>query len=332
MTLSRKTKVLAPDDDGIAAAGTLLASGKLVAFPTETVYGLGADATNGVAVAAIYQAKGRPSFNPLIVHVETLDAARRYGAFNADAVRLAEAFWPGPLTIVVPRRADCSVSDLALAGLDSIALRIPSSPVARAVIAASGRPIAAPSANRSGRISPTDSRHVLADLEGRIDAVVLGEAAEIGVESTIVSCLDDAPAMLRPGGVPREAIEVVLGRALAEVGAMANPASDAPLAPGMLASHYAPQAHVRLMADAIQPGEAALLFGPDAPSGLENAAAVINLSPSGDLTQAAARLFAALRNLDASGASSIAVSPIPNIGLGEAINDRLKRAAAPREA
>jgi len=300
-----------------------------VAFPTETVYGLGADATNGLAVAGIYAAKGRPSFNPLIVHVAALEQAQRLADFNADALRLAKAFWPGPLTIVVPRRADCPVSELALAGLDSIALRIPSAPEALALLKASDRPIAAPSANRSGRVSPTTPEHVLEDIDGLIDAVVMGHSAEVGVESTIVSCLAHPPVMLRPGGLAREAIEAELGCRLADP-LPTNGENAAPLAPGMLLSHYAPRAKVRLNAQTIEQGEAALLFGSASLPGLEQSVTSLNLSPSGDLAEAAAALFGGLRTLDASGASSIAVAPIPSYGLGEAINDRLYRAAAPR--
>lgn len=323
------TRHLAPDASGFASAGEFLRAGGLVAFPTETVYGLGADATNGLAVAGIYAAKGRPSFNPLIVHVAALEQALTLADFNADALRLAKAFWPGPLTIVVPRRADCPVSELALAGLDSIALRIPSAPEALALLKAADRPIAAPSANRSGRVSPTTPDHVLEDLDGLIDAVVMGPSAEIGVESTIVSCLVHPPVMLRPGGLAREAIEAKLGCRLADP-AVSEGDHAAPLAPGMLLSHYAPRAKVRLNVHTIEEGEAALLFGSASMTGTERSVATLNLSPSGDLAEAAAALFGALRTLDASGASSIAVAPIPAYGLGEAINDRLHRAAAPR--
>ena len=323
------TRHLASDASGFARAGDLLRAGGLVAFPTETVYGLGADATDGLAVAGIYAAKGRPSFNPLIVHVAALEQALTLADFNADALRLAKAFWPGPLTIVVPRRADCPVSELALAGLDSIALRIPSAPEALALLKAAGKPIAAPSANRSGRVSPTTPDHVLEDLDGLIDAVVMGPSAEVGVESTIVSCLVHPPVMLRPGGLAREAIEAELGCRLADPGA-SDDDQAAPLAPGMLLSHYAPRAKVRLNVHTIEEGEAVLLFGSVSMPGLARSVATLNLSPSGDLAEAAAALFGALRTLDASGASSIAVAPVPSHGLGEAINDRLHRAAAPR--
>lgn len=308
-----------------SAAGRLIAEGRLVAFPTETVYGLGADATDPIAVASLYAAKGRPSFNPLIAHVLSLAAARALGRFDRDAERLAEAFWPGPLTLVVPCEDGSPVCDLARAGLPSVALRAPDHAIARAILEAAGRPVVAPSANRSGRVSPTNADHVLADLDGRIDAVVDGGDTEVGVESTIVACLDGEPRLLRPGGLPREAIETVLGRRLAAPVADA----DAPLAPGRLASHYAPRARVRLDAVEISAGEAYLGFGPD--HGLAaRATAAENLSPSGDLREAAANLFGALRRLDGSGAQSIAVAPIPAEGLGEAIRDRLARAAAPR--
>lgn len=322
---ARKTARLSAGD--AAAAGRMLAAGRLVAFPTETVYGLGADATDARAVAELYAAKGRPSFNPLIAHVLALDAAECHGRFDATARLLAETFWPGPLTLVVPVTDGCEVCDLARAGLPSLALRSPDHPLARAALEAAGRPVVAPSANRSGRVSPTTAAHVLEDLNGRIDAVLDGGTTRVGVESTIVACLDGTPRMLRPGGVSREAIEEVLGRKLEDAAADAD--ADAPLAPGRLASHYAPDAAVRLDATDLQPGEAFLGFGPHGGLGTR-AVAFENLSPSGDLVEAAARLFAALRALDASGAKGIAVAPIPVGGLGDAIRDRLMRAAAPR--
>ncbi|WP_043748664.1 L-threonylcarbamoyladenylate synthase [Methylobacterium nodulans] len=323
---STATRRLTPDAAGLAEAARLLREGRLVAFPTETVYGLGGDATNGAAVAGIYAAKERPRFNPLIAHLPDLAAARREGAFGPEALRLAETFWPGPLTLVVPRAEDACVCDLALAGLDSVALRVPAARLARDLLRAVGRPVAAPSANRSGRVSPTNADHVLGDLDGRIAAVLDGGACPVGVESTIVACLDGDPQLLRPGGVPREAIEAVLGRPLRAPGA----AGEAPVAPGLLASHYAPRAAVRLDAAAIGEDEAALLFGEARPAGLARARFILNLSPSGDLAEAAANLFSMLRRLDASGAATIAVMPIPRHGLGEAIADRLARAAAPR--
>ncbi len=319
------TRLLPADAASIAEAAAVLRAGGLVAFPTETVYGLGADATSGTAVAGIYAAKQRPSFNPLIAHVPSLAAALREGNFSTAALALAKAFWPGPLTLVVPVASTCSVCDLARAGLASVALRAPSHPVARALLEAAGRPVAAPSANRSGRVSPTTAAHVLADLDGRIDLVLDGGPADVGVESTIMSCLGPEPMLLRPGGVPREAIERVLGRPLADPPEAGDPA--APLAPGLLASHYAPRAALRMEARAPGQDEAGLDFG-----GQFAGAASLDLSPSGDLAEAAANLFGHLRALDATGVAGIAVAPIPASGLGEAINDRLARAAAPRPA
>ncbi|WP_413814237.1 L-threonylcarbamoyladenylate synthase [Bosea sp. Root483D1] len=324
MTGSRQTQRLSADEAGIAAAAELLRAGRLVALPTETVYGLAADATDDRAVASIYAAKERPSFNPLISHLPDIDAARRQGLFDAPALALAKAFWPGPLTLVVPASSACTVCSLARAGLDSVALRVPSHQVAHAVLQAAGRPIAAPSANRSGRVSPTQADHVFADLDGRIDAVLDAGPTAVGVESSIVACLGGVPRLLRPGGVPRAALEAAIGQALVIV----EEGGSAPLAPGLLASHYAPRAAVRLDAEAARPGEAWLGFGPE-PNGALPALA-FNLSSTGDLTEAAANLFAALRRLDDRGPKTIAVAPIPMHGLGEAINDRLKRAAAPR--
>jgi len=278
-------------------------------------------------VAGIYAAKGRPRFNPLIAHVTDLAAARVQGEFSADAERLAQAFWPGPLTLVVPKAAGCTVSDIATAGLDSVALRVPDHPVARALLAAVGRPVAAPSANVSGHVSATTAAHVAADLDGRIDAIVDGGATDVGVESTILACLDGMVTMLRPGGVSREAIEAVLGHGLEEA-APSN--GEEPLAPGMLASHYAPKARVRLNADRVFSGEAWLGFGDARPAGLEQASHQATLSASGDLTEAAANLFGLLRSLDRADVVAIAVAPIPSEGLGEAIQDRLARAAAER--
>lgn len=273
-------------------------------------------------MAGLYAAKERPRFNPLIAHVADRAAAEVEGAFDADARRLADAFWPGPLTLVLPLAQGSRVCGLARAGLDSVALRLPAHPVARALIGAVGRPVAAPSANRSGRVSPTQAAHVVEELGGRVDLVLDGGPTEVGVESTIVACLGGAPALLRPGGVPREAIEAALGRRLAE----GDCDSAAPRAPGLLASHYAPRASLRLDAEAPAPGEAGLDFGGRFAPG----PAVLDLSPTGDLTEAAARLFAHLRALDSAGAARIAVAPIPARGLGEAIRDRLARAAAPR--
>jgi L-threonylcarbamoyladenylate synthase len=323
MPVKLATHVLNADRDAVAAAGCALADGGLVAFPTETVYGLGADATNGAAVARLYAAKGRPRFNPLISHVADIDAARRIARFNADADLLAGAFWPGPLTLVLPKTEACPVSQLATAGLDSIAVRVPDHRVAQDILRGFGKPVVAPSANQSGHVSPTTAAHVLADLDGRIDLILDDGPTSVGVESTIVSCLG-APTLLRPGGVSREAIERVLGRTLTEA---APPADEAPLAPGMLASHYAPTTPLRLNAVTVNSGEALLAFGADGP---KDAAWTLNLSVSGDLVEAAANLFSHLRALDAAGHKGIAVMPIPNESLGEAINDRLARAAAPR--
>jgi len=323
------TRVMKAEPATIAEAVRCLASGGLVAFPTETVYGLAADARDGMAVARLYDAKGRPAFNPLIAHVADAGAARGLAVFDAAAERLAAAFWPGPLTLVLPKADNGLVCDLATAGLDSIAVRVPDHPVAHDILVAFGRPLVAPSANRSGHISPTTAQHVLADLNGRIDLIVDGGATPVGVESTIVACLG-RPALLRPGGVPRADIERVLGHALAEAASTATDEGEAPLAPGQLASHYAPHGRLRLDATHIAPGEALLAFGPDLPAGAERAARVLNLSPRADLIEAAANLFSHLRTLDAAGATTIAVMPVPHGGLGEAINDRLKRAAAPR--
>jgi L-threonylcarbamoyladenylate synthase len=323
MPVELATRLLAADRAAIRAAARTLGAGGLVAFPTETVYGLGADATNGEAVARLYAAKGRPQFNPLIAHVADAKAARRLARFDADAELLAGVFWPGPLTLVLPKAPGCPVCELATAGLDSVAVRVPDHPVALDILRALGKPVVAPSANRSGHVSPTTAQHVLADLEGRIDLIVDGGPASVGVESTIVSCLG-VPALLRPGGVPREIIERALGHPLADA---VSGADDAPLAPGMLASHYAPQAPLRLNATTVNAGEALLAFGAAVPKGATKA---LNLSASGDLVEAAANLFSHLRALDASGARGIAVMPVPNEDLGEAINDRLARAAAPR--
>jgi L-threonylcarbamoyladenylate synthase len=318
----RRTAVLGPDVAGVAEAARLLAAGALVALPTETVYGLAADATAPRAVAGIYEAKGRPAFNPLIAHLPDIAAARRHGLFNAPALALARAFWPGPLTLVVPVSPASAICDLARAGLDTVGLRVPDHPLTRAVLEAVGRPLAAPSANRSGHVSATSTAHVLADLDGRIDAVLDAGASPVGVESTIIACLDGAPRLLRPGGLPRAAIEAVIGRTLAEAGERA-----APIAPGMLASHYAPRARLRLDADGPAAGEAWLGFGPGGPA---DGARALNLSRAADVREAAANLFGHLRRLDAAGASVIAVAPIPPDGLGEAIRERLQRAAAPR--
>ena len=330
MNLGLKTQILPAGEAAVAAAARCLAEGGLVAFPTETVYGLGADASNPGAIARLYQAKGRPSFNPLIAHVSDLGAGMRIARFDAQAIALANAFWPGPLTLVLPKTEDCAVADLATAGLDTIAIRVPAHPVAREILRAFGGPVVAPSANLSGHVSPTTAPHVQSDLAGRIDLIVDGGAVAVGVESTIVGCFD-APMLLRPGGVPRGEIERVLGRALVQPPDDADKDTGQPLAPGMLASHYAPRTPVRLNANRIEAGEALLAFGSGAVPGVDAATAVMNLSAHCDLAEAAANLFGYLRALDARGARAIAVMPVPHHGLGEAINDRLRRAAMGRE-
>jgi len=325
------TRLVVAGDAAIAEAARVLAEGGLVAFPTETVYGLGTDAGNGTAIARLYAAKGRPAFNPLIAHVASAAAARKLARFDATAERLATAFWPGPLTLVLPKAADCPVADLATAGLDSIAVRLPQHPVAQALLRAFGGAVVAPSANRSGHVSPTTAAHVLADLGGRIDLIVDGGATPVGLESTIVACLDQSlgeAALLRPGGVARAAIETVLGRPLADGAAGAANEDRAPRAPGQLAAHYAPRTRLRLEATAVGAREALLALGPKPAQGAAQAVKVLNLSPRNDLVEAAANLFSHLRALDTAGAETIAVMPIPHDGLGEAINDRLRRAAA----
>lgn len=312
-----ETRVLSASPEDIAQAARLLREGELVAFPTETVYGLGADATNGRAVAAIFAVKGRPHFNPLIVHVASTGIAQRYVIWNELADRLAAAFWPGPLTLVLPLRNDHGIAPLATAGLPTLAVRVPAPATARALLEAADRPVAAPSANPSGRISPTTAAHVLDGLGGRIAAVVDDGPCAVGIELTIIGFEPD-PILLRPGGVSRDEIEPVLGRSLA-----AREHAAGVTAPGQLASHYAPAASVRLNAAERQPGELLLGFGP--------MDCDLNLSPAGDLVEAAANLFGHLHQLDARG-QPIAVVPVPDVGIGQAINDRLRRAAAPRES
>ena len=311
---------MAPHSD-IAAAAQALREGQLVAFPTETVYGLGADATNDEAVARVYAAKGRPSFNPLITHVPGVEEAFALGHFTQEAKALARAFWPGPLSLVVPRAASCPVSLLASAGNDSIAIRIPSHPMALDLLKATGRPVVAPSANPSGRISPTTAEHVRRHLKDKVAMVLDGGRCKVGVESSVVSFLADGPKLLRQGGVPRTEIEKVLGHAIA-----VESHSARPHAPGQLLSHYAPHAELRLNADTPREGEAYLGFGP------LHAHGPWTLSARGDLVEAAASLFRLLHEIDATGVTRIAVAPVPHHGLGEAINDRLLRAAAPRDS
>jgi L-threonylcarbamoyladenylate synthase len=300
----------------ISRAADLLRAGELVAFPTETVYGLGGDATNDRAVAAIFAAKDRPRFNPLIVHVPGADEARALMTFDARADRLAEKFWPGPLTLVLPRRDGCSVSLLAGAGLDSLAVRVPAHDVAQILLREFGRPIAAPSANRSGRLSPTAADHVLAELDGRVAAVLDAGPCAVGIESTVLDLTGGTPHLLRPGALTAEQLTEIVGPLTA------LDTGEAPRGPGMLASHYAPTLPLRLDATGAGAGEAFLGFGP------KFTGATLNLSPGGDLVEAAANLFAYLRKLDRTPHIAIAVSPIPERGLGVAINDRLRRGAA----
>lgn len=309
----------------IARAAACLRSGGLVAFPTETVYGLGADATDDRAVARVFAAKGRPRFNPLIVHTASGAAAERLAAFDDRAERLADGFWPGPLTLVLTRRPECPVSPLASAGLDTVAVRVPGHPVAQALLARTGIPVAAPSANRSGEVSPTTAAHVRDSLGDRVPMILAGGRCPVGLESTVVDLSGPTMRILRPGAITATAIAAALGEPVAPPPPVAG-AADAPASPGQLASHYAPRAQVRLDARQAEPGEALLTFGPDLRSG----PMVLNLSETGDLAEAAANLFAHLRALDAGGPPSIAVVPIPDRGLGVAINDRLRRAAAPR--
>lgn len=315
-----------PSPDEIEAAAALLRAGRLVAFPTETVYGLGADATNGVAVARIYEAKGRPRFNPLIAHVADMEAAEAIAVLGPVARLLARAFWPGPLTLVLPRRPGSELSELVTAGLDTVAIRVPSHPTAIALLRAAGRAVAAPSANRSGHVSATTAAHVAADLGASVAMILDAGPAEHGLESTILDATGSEVRLLRPGAVGVEAIAAVLGYAPL-LAAAADPVQ--PSAPGQLESHYAPGAAVRLDATDVRAGEALLAFGPNVPA---HAGQTLNLSPVGDLIEAAANLFSALRELDRPGVRGIAVMTIPEHGLGAAINDRLRRAAAPRPA
>lgn len=310
--------VVAPTPGNVAEAARILRAGGLAAFPTETVYGLGADATNDDAVAAIFEAKGRPRFNPLIVHVSDTGAAQRLAEFDDRAHALANAFWPGALTLVLPRTGDCAASRLVSAGLDTIAVRVPNHPLAQDLLRAAGVPLAAPSANASGRASPTTAQHVAESLGGRVDMILDGGPCAIGIESTVVGLYADEVLLLRPGGVTRADLEAVAGplEAASE--------TEAPRSPGLLQRHYAPGRPLRLNADGAEPGEALLAFGPGAPEG----ASVRNLSQTGNSREAAANFFAMLHELDQPEFSAIAVMPIPDDGLGAAINDRLRRAAA----
>ena len=321
------TEILQCDSEGITRAANLLLQGALVAFGTETVYGLGADATNDHSVAAIFATKRRPRFNPLICHYSDNHAPFADVFPNVQARALADRFWPGPLTLVLPRRDGCKVSLLASAGLDTLAVRVPAHEVAIALIRQVGRPVAAPSANRSGRISPTTAQHVMDELSSSIAAVLDSGSCTVGVESTVLDLSSEIPTLLRPGGVTIEAIEVLIGRVSIHVGPTA---SGALRSPGLIASHYAPRTPVRLEATSVDPDEALLAFG----EAVEGASVTFNLSEVCDLTVAAARLFAGLHELDAvavaKGLRCIAVMPLPDHGLGRAINDRLRRAAAPR--
>jgi len=321
------TTLLTPGD--IETAADLLSTGQLVAFGTETVYGLGADAQNPRAVAAIFGAKGRPHFNPLICHYPNADDAFQHVEAPALARKLAAAFWPGPLTLVLPRRITCPVALLAGAGLDTLAIRVPAHPVALSLIAALGRPIAAPSANRSGRISPTSAAHVLAQLNGRIAAIIDTGACEVGLESTVLDLSGPTPFLLRPGGISLEALEAVIGPVARGITSATAEAARTLRSPGLLVSHYAPSLPLRLNATALAPDEALLAFGPPL-----QAAMTVQLSASKNLAEAASRLFEALHWLDANAPAQnlrqIAAMPIPDHGLGHAINDRLTRAAAPR--
>jgi L-threonylcarbamoyladenylate synthase len=317
-------RLLAASREAIEEAAAALRDGRLVAFPTETVYGLGADATNERAVAAIFAAKDRPQFNPLIVHFANAAHAASAAVFDNRADRLAAAFWPGALTLVLPRRPENGIALLVSAGLDSIAVRVPAHPVAQALLERCGRPLAAPSANRSGRLSPTSAQDVVEALGARVDIVLDGGRCPVGLESTVLDLTATQATILRPGGVTQEAIEAVIGPVTTlEQGATAA----APKSPGLLLSHYAPSLPLRLEARQVAPDEALLAFGPAVPGG---AAATVNLSAQGDLTEAAANLFAMLRQLDRPRFARIAVMAIPDRGLGRAINDRLRRAAAPR--
>ena len=300
----------------VAAAARALARGELVILPTETVYGLAADAGSPTAVARLFEAKGRPRFNPLIAHVADLDAALRVAALPPAGVRLAQAFWPGPLTLVAPARARGGVCELARAGLDSVAVRAPAHPLAQAVLQAFGGPVAAPSANRSGRPSPTRFADAMEETGAAAGAALDGGPCDVGLESTVVSLLGERPAILRPGGLARAEIAAVAG-------GLDEAPSDGRRSPGRLALHYAPEAPVRLDAATPRPGEAYLAFGPTPQEG----AHVWSLSPRGDLREAAASLFHLLREADRTRPTAIAVAPIPDHGLGEAINDRLRRAA-----
>lgn len=327
------TEIITITDDNIAKAAAAIKCGELVAMPTETVYGLAADATNGKAVARIYEAKGRPQFNPLIIHVDDLNAAQKWGVFNDKALEIARSFWPAPLTIIVPKRDDSELSDLVTAGLESVAIRVPAHDAARALIKAADVPLAAPSANKSGRISPTTPAHVHEGFDGEISYILAGGACKVGLESTIVDCTGDAPCILRHGGITAEQIAAVLG--VAEADLTPPPMdTDKPKSPGLLLKHYAPSIPVRLKAYSLRPDEALLAFGSTKFMSVEGGVLAdlpdtqrMNLSESGDLYEAASNLFAMMRALDRPEHSGIAVMDVPDIDIGAAINDRLKRAS-----
>lgn len=310
--------------DNILRAAKALRDGKVVAFPTETVYGLGADATNADAVAQVFEMKGRPRFNPLIVHCDSIETAESHVEFSDLALKLGRAFWPGALSIVLPRKSGSAICDLVSTGLDTVAVRVPQHPIAQELLREAGCPVAAPSANKAGRVSPTTAEHVVHDLGDGPEMILDGSFSAIGLESTVIGLNGDQPALLRPGAIAREDLERLAGQAFAnsEVQGQATPAS-----PGQLESHYAPKARVRMNATSVKDEEALLAFGPDAPA---TNGPFFNLSESGDLREAAVHFFFALRKLDETGCETIAVVPIPEKGLGEAINDRLRRAAAPR--
>ena len=315
--------LVAATPEAVEAAAGLLRDGELVAFPTETVYGLGADATNDDAVAAVYAVKGRPRSNPLIIHVPNVETALEIACFDKRADILAETFWPGPLTLILPRHPKCSVSNQACAGLNTVALRIPANDTALDLLRKTRRPIAGPSANASGRTSPTTARHVEQSLGNAVSLILDGGSCQVGIESTVVALVHERPLLLRPGGIPVEKIELLIG-------AISEPvrSSDlAPSSPGRAISHYAPNLPVRLNATGVDAGEALLAFGPDVPEG---AARTLNLSPGGDIDEAAANLYRMLLELDDPVFTQIAVMALPDTGVGRAINDRLRRAAAPR--
>lgn len=318
----KDTRILRSDAAAIADAAGILRAGGLAAFPTETVYGLGARADDPRAVAALYAAKERPSFNPLIAHVRNIEAAAQLGDFSRAARSLVLKFWPGPLTVVVKAAKNCAVCELARAGLDTVAVRVPAHQVAQALLADADFPIVAPSANRSGHVSPTTAQHVADDLSGKIDLILDGGPSQGGLESTIVDFSGATPRLLRAGSIARSEIEKITGP-------LTRAGKDEVSAPGMMASHYAPKAKLRLQATTVRDGEAFIAFGA-VPESMENSGKILNLSPRGDLIEAASNLYAYLRELDASGATVIAVAPIPGEGLGEAIRDRLARAAAPK--